>query len=420
VTGPRTRLEQLAGQANLSIRDFTARFHQAGREIDEEVHVSERQAKRWLSGAADMPRPAARRVLEHWWKTSTEALLAEPIEVHRPIPMTGRELLMVTRKSTDHAIASAAALDPDALEHLHAEVRRLARAHLNTTSAELLADLVVLRDNTYAQLDRTNKPAQQAELYLIAGQTCGLLSTVAWDLGHPDIAEAQARAAHTYGNVIAHASLKAWARGLQVTWAFWSGRLRRGVSVAEAALPTAPAGTTRVRLHSVHARSLALIGAREEAETALNAARDELDRDDIDPMIDVIGGEPLFGRDRHAVCAASVYVALGDGVQAEQAALTALGLFEAAGENRWTAAMLCVRVDLAIARTLRGDLSGTEAALSPVFDLIPSSRTDRMVRRAHDLGRLVAGPRFRDSVDARRLGERIEAFTTVARTAIES
>jgi hypothetical protein len=71
----------------------------------------------------------------------------------------------------------------------------------------MLTDLVALRDTVYAQLDRTHKPRQQAELYLVAGQVCGLLSSVSFDLGHPGVAEELARAAHTYGSVIDHPSL---------------------------------------------------------------------------------------------------------------------------------------------------------------------------------------------------------------------
>ncbi len=70
----------------------------------------------------------------------------------------------------------------------------------------MLTDLVLLRDTLYEQLDRTHKPHQQADMYLLAGLVCGLLSSVSWDLGHPEVAEKQARAAHTYGSVIDHPS----------------------------------------------------------------------------------------------------------------------------------------------------------------------------------------------------------------------
>jgi len=182
---------------------------------------------------------------------------------------------------------------------------------------------VQLRDTAYEQLDRTRKPRQQAELYLVAGQVCGLLSSVSWDLGHAEVADEQARAAYTYGQVIDHPSLCAWARALQVTVAFWSGQPRRAATIAEAALAAAPTGTARARLHSVHARSLAMIGARQEVHAALNAAADELDRSGDDPFLDETGGELGSDRSRRALCAGASFVALGDGAQAETEALTA-------------------------------------------------------------------------------------------------
>jgi hypothetical protein len=71
---------------------------------------------------------------------------------------------------------------------------------------------------------------------------------------------------------------------------YWTGRPRRAASLMATALETAPAGTARARLHSVHARSLALIGARQEVRAALGAAADELQRAGDDPLLHEIGG----------------------------------------------------------------------------------------------------------------------------------
>ena len=78
---------------------------------------------------------------------------------------------------------------------------------------------------------------------------------------------------------------------------------------------------------SVQARALALIGARDEATSALDAASVELDRAGGDPLLDEVGGELGFDRSRRALCAGSVYVALGDGNRAEAEATAALALF---------------------------------------------------------------------------------------------
>jgi len=209
---PRTRLEQLANAAHLSLRRFVSNFQVEARLCGEKATISERSVKRWLAGDLDeLPRSAACRVLEHWWGEPVEHLFGPPDPNVVQVGVTGEELVVnAGRESAQHAIEAASSLDPSALEHLHAAAQRAARAYYVVPPLEMLADLVRLRDTVYDQLDRTHKPRQQAELYLIAGEVCGLLSSVTWDLGNADMAEEQARAAHTYGNVIDHPSLCAW------------------------------------------------------------------------------------------------------------------------------------------------------------------------------------------------------------------
>jgi len=412
---PRTRLEQLAQARRLSLGEFLKEFPKQAEEAGEgiSVHVSERQAKRWLGGDAPMPRTVSCRVLEYWFGEPVERLLGPPMFEVATDEITEEELIVnAARESVEHAIESSSALDQSALEHLAAAAGRAAVAYYTTPSAAMLTDLVRLRNTVYDQLDRTHKPRQQAELYLIAGQICGLLSSVSWDLGHPDVAEEQARAAHTYGSVIDHLSLSAWARALQVTVAFWGGRPRRAVSIAEAALESAPVGTARARLHSVKARSLALLGARQEVQAELGKAADELDRAGDDPFLDEIGGELGFDRSRHALCAGAAFVALGDGDQAEVEAMRALNLFAELPEpSRWAAGESGARIDLGTARVLRGDLAGAESALRPVLELDTSRRTEAVALRMQSLGRMLGTTRYRGAVEAVQLGDAIEDFT---------
>jgi hypothetical protein len=413
---PRTRLEQRVNAQHLSLREFVTRFGDEAAEAGERVTVSERQAKRWLAGTTGgLPMPAARRVLEAWFGEPVGTLLGPPLATVEPVtPPSERELIMSTgRDSVEHAIHSAAALDPAALEQLHAEAQRAASAYFVTAPLAMLTDLVRLRDTVYEQLDRTQKPRQKAELYLIAGQVCGLLSAVSFDLGHPDVADEQARAAHTYGSVIDHPSLQAWARALQVTVTFWSQRPRRAVTIATEALETAPRGTARVRLHSVRARALAMIGARQEVGADLDAATDQLNYAGNDEFLDETVGELGFDRSRRALCAGAAYVLLGDGDRGAAEAAEALALFrEVPEEIRWKAGMLGATVDLGTARALRGDLAGAEAALSQVFELAPERRTEALSRRLLHLDRMLGTQQFRGAVEARRIGDQIEDFTT--------
>lgn len=411
---PRSRLEQLAMQRRLGVADFLLEFARRAEAVGEDVGVSRSAAKRWFQGDGGNPRTAARRVLEAWFGEPIADLLGPPLSQSRQV--TEQELAVnAAHDSVSHAIESASALDPSALEHLHAAADDAARAYYTTPPLEMLTDLVALRDTIYVQLDRTHKPLQQAELYLLAGQVCGLLSAVSWDLGLVGAAEEQARAAHTYGSVIDHLSLQAWARALQVTVAFWSGYPRRAAKIAAGALETAPIGTARARLHSVNARALALIGARGEVRDQLDAATTELDRAGNDPFLDEIAGELAFDRARRGLCAGAAYVALGDGDQAEQEAITAVELFaNIPKEQRWGAGQLSAHVDLGAARTLRGDLAGAAAALQAVFELAPTRRTEAIAQRLHLLARVLGTSRFRGATEALQLGGAIEDFTSIS------
>ena len=416
---PRTRLGQKLDAAHLSQRDVLRRFPQEAKRLNEGVlRISESQLYRWLSGGAPRPRPAACRVLEGWFDEPVERLLGPPDELAAPLE-GGDAVVDAGWRSVEHAIDAASALDPSALEHLEAAARRAAHAYLSQPSLTMLTDLVQLRDTVYAQLDRTHKPRQQAELYLLAGIVCGLLSNVSFDLGHPEVAEEQARAAHSYGSVIDHPSLRAWARGLQATVAIWSGQPRRAIGITESALINAPAGTARVRLHSVRARALSLVGARDEVDTELAAAVSQLELAGRDEFLDGIGGELEFDRSRHALCASSAYIGLNDGERAEPAALHAVQTFaELHSDRRWEGGAMAATVDLGIARVLRGDLAGCEAAISDVFNLPTSDRIETVSLRLLAIGHLVGAPRFRGSIEARRLGENIEDFAaaSLART----
>jgi hypothetical protein len=155
-----------------------------------------------------------------------------------------------------------------------------------------------------------------------------------------------------------------------------------------------------------------LIGARQEVRVALDAADDELQHAGNDPFLDEIGGELEFGRARRALCAGTSFVALGDGEQAENEATAALVLFGEMPERvRWAAGELGARVDLAAARTLRGDLAGAENALRAVFAVKPERRTEAVARRLTNLGRVLGATRYRNAVEASRISEAIENFT---------
>ena len=84
-------------------------------------------------------------------------------------------MMSAAHESSEHAAAfESASVGPNALEQIGEDVFRLARAYLQAPPLSLLAELIRVRDRAYWLLDRTRSPSQQRDLYLIAGQACGL------------------------------------------------------------------------------------------------------------------------------------------------------------------------------------------------------------------------------------------------------
>jgi hypothetical protein len=289
---------------------------------------------RWLAGEAGMPRPASCRVLERLFDRPVSILLGRPDAADRATGSTsepgqddsiGRVTTRAAVTARDHARThSTAAVDAVSIESLHLEMRRLARAYATTPPGELLGDLVSARDQAYRLIDHTRRPADLADLYLIAGQACGLAATTSWDLGDPYAADDLANAAWTYGQLCGHNTLRAWTRSVQATIAFWSGRPGEGLQFATDGLRYAE-GAAAVRLYAIAARAWSLApGGADRARAALRKAVEARDHDDgRDEMTDALGGEFGFPPVRLALCSGAVHVGLGDGVSAARCAVEA-------------------------------------------------------------------------------------------------
>jgi hypothetical protein len=136
-------------------------------------------------------------------------------------------VMSAAHESSEHAAAvESASVGPNALEQIGEDVLRIARAYVHARPLPLLGELIPVRDRAYWLLDRTRNPSQQRDLYLIAGQACGLLASASFDLGYPHAAAQQARAARAYGEIIDGKELSAWADGMLAIIEMWAGRPR--------------------------------------------------------------------------------------------------------------------------------------------------------------------------------------------------
>jgi len=316
-------------------------------------------------------------------------------------------------ESSEHAAAfESASVGPNALEQLGEDILRIARAYVHTPPLPLLAELIRVRDRAYWLLDRTRNPAQQRDLYLAAGQSCGLLASASFDLGYPHAAAQQARAARAYGEIIQVRELSAWADGMLACIELWAGRPGQALLLAERGLTVALDGTCRVRLWCIAARAAAVQGDEQRAMDAVVTSKRTRDtRAAPTDLHDSVGGEFGFGLARQAFCNGSAYLKLGRAEEALAECGEAVELYaRAAADERWYAAEAGARADLAAAHLLRGDLAGAREAVSEVLVLDPSKRVEGVIRRLGVLREVLAGRGFQNR-EARALAEEIEQLT---------
>ena len=149
------------------------------------------------------------------------------------------------------------------------------------------------------------------------------MAAASYDLGQPDAANEQARAAFTYGQVIDHDTLQAWARATLSMIALRSGRPHDGATHARSGLEFVTTGDTAVRLHALAGRCWALAGATTEATEAMQQADEAREHDGgVDEFADDIGGEFVFSPARQALCGGATHLALGNPTEAAEQART--------------------------------------------------------------------------------------------------
>jgi tetratricopeptide (TPR) repeat protein len=327
-------------------------------------------------------------------------------------------VMNAAHESSEHAAASeSASIGPNALEQISEDILRIARAYVHAPPLPLLAELIRVRDRAYWLLDQTCTPAHQRDLYLAAGQACGLLASASFDLGYPHAAAQQARASRAYGAIIGCVELSAWADGMLACIELWAGRPRQALLLAERGLAVAPDGTCRVRLWCIAARAAALQSDEQRAVDAIVASkRARATRPAATELHDSIGGEFSFNLARQAFCNGSAYLKLGRPEEALAECGQAVNLYAQAGvDERWYAAEAGARADLAAAHLLQGDLAGARESLSGVFTLHPGKRVEGVVRRLSALREVLAVGSH--NKDAQTLVEEIEQFT--ATTAVQ-
>jgi hypothetical protein len=466
-TAPRTLLKVLIDQRHWRYVDFVRIYERTARDLAAQtgrtalrgLTVSEAQYRRWTAGkVATLPGADACSVRERIFGVGPEALFAAPgagadhyrhPHPHpaadggsaalsgnpgRP-PFPGRpalctstppdlesDLAMTSRDAAEQAGAIAALVVSDlSVDQLRDDVSALARTYNRLSPFDVYREAKVFRHQAETMRERTRVPVQQSELLVLAGQSCALLGTAAFDLGAMDDAIRLFRSAALYAETARFDPLRAFAGGSLATCAYFTGRPAEALRLVRAAQTFGGLGDiARSRLYAIEARSHGHLGSVERAQRALrasleageavgspNAGRDELHDD--------VGGEFGFTAERLAMSGGTTCLLIGDGSGAEQAAIHALDLVESRPLALQSPPVFAkAAADLAHARLLRGHLEGAAEAMETVWQLPRDHRVTGVLERTGQVRSALTSASFRQSPLAAELGERIEEFGSFA------
>jgi hypothetical protein len=325
-----------------------------------------------------------------------------------------QEVLMAAHEGSDHAEhAEEHGIGEATFDQLRADVVRL--AHLTGTGAPfaVFLDMRRVRDRIYRLLDRRLWPREQTDLYFLLGCLNGLMAIPANQLGYPDAAEELNRAGFAYANAIDHRPLMAWLRGELSVYAYYRDRFEESRDLALSGLLYLSVGRTGAGLHIYHARAAGRLGDADAARQAIRDAHEARDRDYSDELLEIGGTYLISEATHHGLAGAALTVTPGGEREAAEELQRAVGLYDEGprpGEDHWFGGKPLVGIDLAVVQLRSGALDAAAAALEPALSLPAAQRISDMTIRLAAARNELAAPVFRDSPQARALGDQIEDF----------
>jgi len=297
------------------------------------------------------------------------------------------------------------------LEHISAELRRIAVDYVHRPLPPLFSDLVGLRDSTFRLLRERPHPHQARELFFVAGTVCTLLAHASQNMGQSGAARTQAATAWTCAVQADHSDLRAWVRGTQALIAEWADSYEEALVFAREGQRYARSAESRARLAAIEARTLARAGDPAGAVEAVERASRARDADAVADSLSEFGGLLTFPAVKQLYYAGSTLALAGRYEEAETAALEAIQLYETGPvAQRSYGDEALARIDVAEAGAATDDLDGTSAALLPVFALPANQRIQQIATGLERVRRRLAVPRYTKSRAARELAGDIAAF----------
>jgi hypothetical protein len=330
------------------------------------------------------------------------------------------EVMMAAHEGSDHAAEhERPGVGEATLEQLRADLARLSGLCDTGTPLPAFLDMRQVRDRIYRLLDRRARPRDEAELYFLLGALHELMGLTANRLGYPDAAEELLRTGWAYANVIDHNPLRGMLRARLSYVMYWRGRYADSRDLAADGLRYASRGLVGANLHLEHARALARLGDPDAARLQTGLAHATWEDRHPDDLAEIGGEEFALSQAATYSMAGSALAETSHGTEAAAELEHAISLYDQGplpGEHHGAAGKALAGTDLAMVRLRSGALDAGAAALAPVLALPPGQRLVTLTARLALVRRELAAPVFRDSQQARDLGDQIEDFGRAAIT----
>ncbi|HEX5402057.1 MAG TPA: hypothetical protein VFX16_07115 [Pseudonocardiaceae bacterium] len=428
-------LAQRIRERRLTFEEFSEQLEVFARENNEVGTMSTRHAQRIAARTltVEQLRPATVRLLEKFFESSIDELLAPPAGV--PSPILATSVRGMTRAAASDARRISAWMESTSTSSGAVQIYRDALIvasgdFLNRPIAEVFDDLTGLRREMFGDIEaHRHHPRHVRELLTLVGMASVVMAHASHLLGYPDVGMTQARLAQLCAADADHVELGAWACGTQALLAEGTGRLRDALThvrtACERLARSRTPGTAAVRLASYEARIVARLSsdtkvvraaltASERAREALRGSSDVADLDDI-------GGILQFPEPKAEMYAGQVFSLIGHPAMAESHARAAIDSYlSGEPEQRSYGDIALARIDIAVARLAVHDLDGVEDALTDVFALPVVLRTEHLRPPLAALATALEAPPYRTVVVANDIRESIRAFATTPRRELDS
>ncbi len=331
------------------------------------------------------------------------------------------EVMTAAHKASEHAAEHEQHDVGEAtLEQLRADLVRLSGLCDTGAPSPAFLDMRQVRDRIYRLLDRRLARGMRPTCTSCSAACNGLMGLTANRLGYPDAAEELLRAGWAYANVIDHSALRGMLRARLSYVMYWRGRYADSRDLAADGLRYASQGLVGANLHLEKARALARLGDHDAARHAVGLAHAAWQDEYRDDLAEIGGEEFALSEAATYSMAGGALAEVNDGREAAEELERAISLYDQGprpGEHHGVAGKALAGTDLAVVRLRSGALDAATTALQPVLALPPAQRVATLTSRLARVRDELAAPVFRDSPQARGLGDQIEEFGREAVTA---